>query len=396
MNPSLRSHRAHPTATFGDFIRGGPAGRLLPAESSRFHYTYNARGAIFQFLAGLPRNGRDTVLVPAFHCPTVVTPALHAGYKVRFYGIREDLTTDWADLMESLHADVAAVVVINYFGFAADLGTLMQARRNGRFYVIEDCSHSFLQVNPLELTGSRGDVSVYSFWKLVPSMVGGALRMNNQDLELALRSGPVPLKDSLVRSKRIIEEAVNNLESSSLKDAFNYLEGQRVRLKAAMGAKPPPGARHLPEDALNGCEFDERLASAAMPFLSSLILRRTDLRAMAERRRRNFRRWSEKLVTSARLRMLHTTLPDTICPWAFPVILERRSELDYRLRELGVPLFTFGETPHPLLARCAPRSALVGANSLAGNLLCLPVHQNLHEEHIDACAATINEFIHSS
>jgi hypothetical protein len=39
------------------------------------------------------------------------------------------------------------------------------------------CCHLFLAVNPLRPAYSGADATVYSFWKLVPSLAGGALML---------------------------------------------------------------------------------------------------------------------------------------------------------------------------------------------------------------------------
>jgi hypothetical protein len=80
--------------------------RSLPRARS-VHLTHSGRGALFQYFEALRRSGqlaadRTVVLVPSFHCPTVVDPVLHAGYDVRFYAIDEAMRIDQADLLRKL------------------------------------------------------------------------------------------------------------------------------------------------------------------------------------------------------------------------------------------------------------------------------------------------------
>jgi hypothetical protein len=67
---------AHPTLRWRDIDLPRPEWAALSNGRVRFHYTYNARAALYQLLLSMPRSGRDVVLLPAFHCTTVVEPAL--------------------------------------------------------------------------------------------------------------------------------------------------------------------------------------------------------------------------------------------------------------------------------------------------------------------------------
>ena len=382
---------AHPYTRFSDLIPRRHRGLPLPAESERFHYTYNARAAIYQFLCSLPRSERDTVLVPAFHCPTVVTPALRAGFKVEFYRVRRDLTLDTDDATAKISDRIAAVVAINYFGFPANLDPMLAAARHAGIPLIEDCSHSFLRTNPLGFTGLRGDASVYSFWKIVPSMVGGGLRINNPEFEQRFDSGPLPLGNSVKRCKLMLEEAINGTDNAIVKAGFNFLERQRVRLKTRGRASAAPAAATLSIDDV--FPFDPTLACARIPAVSRMVMEGSDLAAVAEARRRNYEAMSASLADSPRLQMLRAVLPPEVCPWAVPVILRDRRNLDYRLRAQGVPLYTHGDTLHPLVFAGPPSPMLDDARFLADNLLCLAIHQHLSEEDVRSYSATIGQIL---
>src|SRR5262245_47476187 len=64
-------------------------------NSRRVRLAFNGRAAIHQYFVSLastsPKRSRRVVLVPAFHCPTVVDPIIHAGYTVRYFAVDPDL-----------------------------------------------------------------------------------------------------------------------------------------------------------------------------------------------------------------------------------------------------------------------------------------------------------------
>ena len=124
---------------------------------------------------------RDIVLLPAFHCPNVVDPVVHAGFDVRFYAIDERLQVDAADFLHKLDDRVAASLFIQFFGFPGMEPTLAAASREAGSRVLEDCSHSFLYDQPLRLATSGAEATTFSFWKLLPGKAGGGLLVSDPD-----------------------------------------------------------------------------------------------------------------------------------------------------------------------------------------------------------------------
>jgi len=384
---------AHPTLRFADLRGNGEYKTLFDAPG--LYFTYNGRGAIYQFLRWLPESYGDTVLLPAFHCPTVVDPALHAGYQVRFFAINENLDIDHEDLLNKLDTRVAAVLIINYFGFPAKLGPLPDACRDAGAILIEDCAHSFLRTDPCRLGGERGDVAVFSFKKLVPSEVGGGLRINREGLEFRPINGAIPWRESLRTDKHLFEQAIENLDGGLFKRLYCSIEGARVAYK---------NRRRSTEDLTPERElafeypFEEPLARARMGRISRRILTAASFTEIARARRENYKAVLHTLRLTSRIRPVFDTLPDTVCPWAFPVILNGRSQIDFSLREAGVPLFTFGETPHLALRgeKELGQATSRTVRHLRGNLLCLALHQRLSAEYVAAYCHTINAYLRHS
>jgi dTDP-4-amino-4,6-dideoxygalactose transaminase len=197
-------HRSpHPTLEFAHLVPAASEKRLSSlSRASEIHYFFNARAALFHVFQALRRGGRQRVLLPAFHCVSVVEPALRAGMDVSFYRIDRHLDIDVDELMAASTGDVAAVVFINYFGMPARFEPMLDELHARGIAAIEDCSHSFMQANPPALAGGRADLSVYSFWKLVPSGVGGGLLSATPFSEPALTTRQyIPEKTSIWQGK---------------------------------------------------------------------------------------------------------------------------------------------------------------------------------------------------
>ncbi|MGH8546018.1 MAG: DegT/DnrJ/EryC1/StrS family aminotransferase [Gammaproteobacteria bacterium] len=375
---------AEPTLRLDDLRGRGGIQQASLGLTNSLTLTYNGRGAIYQLLQALDRRGRDTVLVPAFHCPTVVDPALAAGWRVRFYRIDQQLSIDANDFAGRIDRRVAAVLVINYLGFPSNLEAIADVCRRSGIVVIEDCSHSFLMANPLRLAGERGDAATYSFWKTVPSLVGGGIRINVDFLRSTFPPGSIPIPDSVRRIKWLLEQVIDNSSSSPLRLGVQRLESMRRRMKRANSRPIDEVVRKLQFEY----PFDPVLATAGMPWSARMILNRVDLDAVCSQRRDHYQNYASLLDDTSTMRRLNPRLPDRICPWAFPVLLESRSEIDYKLRENGVPLFTFGETLHPAVQKrgAVDEHTRSVTDYLSNCLLCLAVHQNLDSDTVrDAC-----------
>src|SRR5262245_25154687 len=107
-----RPLQSDPLVRFGDLTRPRRAATSRVLGSARLHYTYNGRGAIYQLLEGIPASRGDSVLVPGFHCTSMIDPVLHAGYRPEFYRIKRDLSVDHDDLRRRLRPGVAAVIIV--------------------------------------------------------------------------------------------------------------------------------------------------------------------------------------------------------------------------------------------------------------------------------------------
>ncbi len=376
----------HPTLEFAHLVPATSHKRLSSLPRAReLHYFFNARAALFHVLRSLRREGRTRVLLPAFHCVSVVEPAVRAGMQVSFYRIDRRLEIDAGDLHALCGSDVAAVVLINYFGMQARIEPLIEGLRAQGVAVIEDCSHSFMLANPLALSGGRADLSIYSFWKLVPSGIGGGLLSASQWPAPPL--GSPALKDSVVRTKRLLEEVVVSRGLDSLlARIYARIEAARVRRRHAAAATRSDSGAAQASAADPALEFDERSASTRLPWLPRHIVGCADLQGIVAARRRHSLVYARRRADAAGPRCVLPERPERACPWAFPVIVPQRSRHDLRLRERGIPVWTFGNMLHPALAGAASAAADRDARYLADNLLCLPVHQGIGEQEADRFA----------
>jgi len=378
---------AHPTLRWGDLGPGQPEWSTLAAPGSQFHYTYNARAALYQLLLAMPRSRGDTLLLPAFHCTTVVEPALRAGWKVRFYRVEPDLSLDLEDLECQLSDQIAAILVIHFLGFPAPLEEVRRMSDRFGCYLIEDWAHSFLRGPNPHLPGDQGDFALFSFYKHAPSFAGGGLRVNKQVTWSLPTQKNVSAAQTARIFKRLFEQAIENSQGGPLKSTFQKFEQWRVgRKPRQMGDTEKPQA-----PSFESYDFSEPLARAGIPWFCRRVLRASRWAPIFEARRRNYEYLAQNLEENLLFRKMRPILPEDVCPWAFPVWMAKRSEQDVQLRARGVPLFTFGETLHPELEN-ATQHARNDALELSQKLLLLSVHQNLQLTDMERTVQTVNQF----
>jgi perosamine synthetase len=386
--PSIRPPPSLPELQWSDLARrhrefswGGLVG------SDRVRFTFSGRAGIYQYLEMLRLNrgheeGRQVVLVPAFHCPTVVDPILHAGYRVRFFAVDDEMKIDVDDFLSKLGSDVAAALFIQYFGFNWIDDRLLAACREHDVRVIEDRCHSFLSANPLRLARNRADATIYSFWKLIPSVIGGGVLLGGDAIDERWPTTFRPdARDCVTRMKALAGQLFRDTPF-----------GCRITKEAQVAKAPVPAIRKPAREAY---PYDVRAAKWRIPRSAKAILLASDLATVVDTRRRHYEAYSSLLVQSEQFWPIRNALDDSTCPWGFPVLLTRRQERDYLIRARGVPVFTFGEVLHPLLfEQCAAEPAMLeSARFLSDNVLAFAIHQQLRDSDIEGYAMTINVFV---
>jgi perosamine synthetase len=380
--------QSHPSLRLGDLRKR--RGRSCPSlfEDQELRLYLKGRGATYQALLSLRDGSGEEILVPAFHCCSMVEPVLRAGYRPRFYTVNRDLSVNVPDLLAQITKKTAAIIIVNYFGFDTGVSALLPIRSATTCAVIEDCAHSFLRANPVRLAGSFGDFVVYSFSKLVPSYAGGGLAVRNQSIRGAsAQAKPLALRVGLVALKHLAEEIVENAPPTRIRSLLLSIEKGRVAIR-----KWWSGVSRDEAVSAAVLESPEYLFYTNMPWFVKYIVGATDLESVVQSRRHNYMLLDEKLIEHDYFKKVFPSLPSDTCPWAYPVLVEDRSRYDQLLRSRGVPVYTFGETLHPLLHGTDSRGR-EEAHYLAERLLLIPIHQNLNVETITMFTDKVNDIL---
>jgi len=343
-------------------------------------YTSSGRAAIFLALRVLGCSPGDRVLVPTYHCPTMISPVVRLGAVPVFYPLTADglPSIDWL----THHAQSAqAMLVAHYFGFAhslAEVRALCDARGVG---LIEDCAHAFFGAAD-QPVGRWGDLAIASLPKFFPVPAGGCLV-----------SGRRQLSDVALRPPSGWDELRAALDVVELGARYGRFPGLNVLLRAAFGVKALVRGRRITaavEDASDDVpppsvsELDEDLLGVSLPRASRRIARRAHRARIVEWRRRNYALLAELLRDLPAAAAYRPELANDVTPYVFPLEV-RHPPLRYRaLRAARIPLFRWDRvwpgTPS-IAGDCGTRWAT--------SMFQLACHQDLTESDVRVMAATV-------
>jgi len=356
----------------------GPSNNLLDPHSHLL-LTYKARTALKTLLHNLQKTDKTKILLPSFNCPSVVQTVLHCGLVPVFYTLNNDLEPDINLIEDLIDSRTLAVLAVHYFGFEADLRSLSRLCQEQEICLIEDWSHSFLQAKPTRLAGSTGDYAIYSFWKIVPTSVGGCVRsLKGESLHAKLRNAPW-------------SGIIHHLRDTILWPWQNVtadIDPENIQSEIAEYDKQPQQALDNSMRYAAWYSEDVRDYDVRMPLWGKRYLNNTDFARVIEIRRRNYKHYLQVFSSMEGFEPVFSDFPESTCPWAFPVYYSCRNERAPRLRSAGIPLFTFGETLHPIQEEYFREASdkLNLSRRLVEDCLCLPLHQDITEEMIEAYA----------
>lgn len=268
------------------------------------------------------------VLIPAYHCRTMLDPALSLGSKIGLYAVDAALKPDMESI-EKLIAEssvpVRALVATHYFGFPQSFEPLRGLCDRNGITLIEDCSHAFIRSLQDYRTGTQGHFVVGSPYKFCPTMDGGVLLANGHALPRTLRGRG--LLDEL-------SSAVHCLQRAKAVPQKITLTAQEHSTVAEQ-----EGDHSWEEGGRISSAFDSASALQQGFRLSHWIVRHSNTDHIAHRRRANYLAWLDGVANMSHCKALYPVLPDDAIPYMFPLYLENPFPDFYALKQAGFPIW---------------------------------------------------------
>jgi dTDP-4-amino-4,6-dideoxygalactose transaminase len=331
-----------------------------------------ARGAIAIYLA-LKQERIDSaseVLVPAFHCPSMVAPIAGVGAKPVFYGITEELAVDMSSLRRGLSRATRAVIVPHLFGHIQPFAELKALCAESNIVVIEDCAHAIAGAEDAAV-GRLGDYVVASPRKFIPLAEGGWLcgERLHAGLPLARSAGVAKnlrvLYDTLDRSHTALGAAMRSVVRS-----VRRRSSQSASVVVANDASEPRADTALER---------EIVAATAASALTRWLLPRWNFAAAAAARRQNYR----DIAAAARgtLAELSSTLPRSRAPYMVPILMSDPHKQFAALKSSRVPIWRWEHSQ---------RGVCRVTDHYAQALIQVPCHQSLSASEVACIRDTLD------
>ncbi len=335
-------------------------------------FTPSGSAAILCALQAAGVGAGDEVLVPAYHCPTMIWPVQLCGAVPVLVPVGDDLSVALAHLRACCSARTRAVLVPHFFGvLQPQFGDIRHWCDQTGLTLIEDCAHMFYGAAGSDLPGSGGHFAIASTRKFFPGVEGGALVANGRRLELRL-PGPAFVDEArcalgtfqLAREYRSLpwQRPAPSLIGATL-------EGARDEAGAIAEAVPTPSSRS---------ELDSSVARREACRVTRWLVRREPGAISAGIRRVRWKRWREAVAAAPGVSAFVDDLPANAVPYVFAARLQDPYRVFPRLKYAGVQVWRWDRLA---MSGCAT------SRRLGLELIQLPCQQSLDDQSFERLVA---------
>jgi len=377
--------------------RGSLLRDVLPFDAKRACLTYMGRNAVWQAVRILGLKPGDEVLVPAYNCGSEIDPLLHHGLTIVPYRVSRSTQIDIKDILSRVNRRTRAVYVTHYFGFPQRLEEIVHFCRERGLFLVEDCALALFSQDNDGFVGRLGDVAVFSFRKTLPVPDGGAVVINNPNFKIVspLEQPTIaPVLAALVTSLGRSAERWSHIEFDGVKRSYRWIQSginrlhKRKRHFTAQGKSVM--VRGVGRASLGIHDhYDPGISWLGMSAISKRILGNVDPREVAVKRRQNFQYLLPTIEEVRGIEPLFRRLPNGVCPTAFPVLCENRSELCRKLNERWISAIEWWSGYHPSIRWDEFPEGVY----LKDHLIALPVHHGLNVEDMAYIGACVREIM---
>lgn len=357
-----------------------------PLISNKVIFYYYGRNAIWHAMKAIKLSPGDNVLMPAYHCGVEIDAVLSFNVKVKFYEISPSTEINVNNIKREIDKKTKAIFIIHYFGFPQPILEIKELCSQNNIYLIEDCAHSLFSSYKGKFLGSFGDMSIFSLTKTLPVPNGGALLINNPDIDysdnticptqiMTLR-GIALLLIAYFRKNKVLFNMIDFILIKPIRIGF------RVIKKLQRGVT----TKDLIPDAT---QFNTELVNLGISQISRRLINNFDFNDIIVNRRQNFLFLLNEFKNHPLIKPIFNDLPDGVCPLFFPAIINNRDKVYSELLTKGISTFIFGRKLHPLLIR----ENFLNANYLAQHNLCLPIHSDISKRQLNYMVKVLNKII---
>jgi perosamine synthetase len=351
-------------------------------------FTTSGRAALFHALHQLGLKPGDTVLVPTYHCPTIVAPVLCAGMLPRFFAIGPEGLPDTSSIDLSVGARPGAIIAAHYFGLPRSMQALRQWCDANGIPLIEDCAHSYFGQAGEHQVGGWGDFATASASKFFPVPEAGVLASRRRSVApLALRRRN--MREQVKGLVDVVELGTRHGRFGPLNPALSGMFRWKNRHRTTPVAGTIDAAPEDEATLMRGCDMD-RIDRCPLA-VSMQIVRHLPRQRIIECRRANYAQYFGRFRDAIGAQPLFGDLPPLAAPYVFPLWVDDADRVYHALRTLSAPAFRWDHVWPTTPSLEGDHGALWNRHVI--QLLC---HQDLDAAHIDLVATAILDLLKPS
>ena len=298
-------------------------------------FTNSGRASILLALEMLEVGPGDKVLVPTYHCPTMIAPIVARGAIPVFYPLDQfgAPRLDWIKKGNAL--GVRALLVAHFFGLPQPLAAIRQWCDQQYVCLIEDCAHALFGRSDDRDIGRWGDMAIASLTKFLPVSEGGCLVTNMAPTLICSLHKPTAI-NQVKASLDIVHAGVNH---GRLKGLGTLVSGL-YRVLARFKPRNPAGTQVEPVDgaSVEGFTIDTVQAHRTLTYASRWIAQHSPRARIVLRRRENYAFFAQAMAGVAGMHPLLPNLPKDCAPYVFPLWVDQPDPGYSELRRLEFPV----------------------------------------------------------
>jgi perosamine synthetase len=277
-------------------------------------FTSSGRASILLALEMLGVGPGDKVLVPTYHCPTMIAPVIALGALPIFYPLNIDGAPKLEWIRQADSTGIRAILVAHFFGLPQPLANVREWCDQQGIRLIEDCAHALFGVSEGRPIGAWGDLAIASLTKFLPVPEGGCLVNNTA-------SSPTPA----IQQPQFIGQIKAGLDIIHLGVTHGRLKGLGLFVKGMYGflkifrRTSPEKALPAGTSTADGFSIDTVLAHQSLTYASRWISMNAPRERIVAQRQKNYLSLAHALSGLEGMHPLHPDLPPDCAPYVFPL-----------------------------------------------------------------------------
>jgi len=328
-----------PVLDWSSFERANAPGIHSVEKLAHTLFTTSGRAAIYQALLLLKLPAHSTVLVPTYHCPTMVAPVLLAQLTPAYFAIDTEGLPQLEAIDAKTVAATKAIIVAHYFGLPRSLAKVRQWCDQHGIALIEDCAHCYFGEAGEKPVGAWGDFATASLSKFFPVPEAGLVASARRPIEDLTLVSPAP-KAQIKGWIDVLELATKYKRLAGLNRGLALLFGlknARAPADPDASSSAASGSGSGENDMMRDCDMSR---IQQKPLWASMTLKAVLPRGrVILQRQKNYAVYARLLAHVQGARPLFPLPSTSVAPYVFPLWVDDADRIYHALKAQSLPVF---------------------------------------------------------